>query len=285
RESPLAEKIIDGRYLEPDDTAKVVIGSGLAERLNLKVGRKLAITSADVNGDLVEELCRVAGIFETGADEMDEFLLQAPLALVRRMFRMSADGATQVGIVLTDNRLQQQAFDTIAALAGRGDVVALPWQKVLPELDAYVKLDRGSNIVFHGILIFLILFTILNTLMMSTLERETEFAMLLALGESVWRLRLQTLLEAIGIGFLGSFVGVLIGGALALGAQHWGIDITGLYGEGVSVSGFAFSTRIHAFLDARIIYYSTLIIFASTVALSVITMRHIGRRSLVDILR
>ena len=66
--SPLVGSIIEGRYLEDDDGAMVVVGSELAQRLHLKVGKKLVITTNDAVGALTEQLCRVVGIFETGTE-------------------------------------------------------------------------------------------------------------------------------------------------------------------------------------------------------------------------
>lgn len=283
--SSLVKHIVEGEYITENSGAKVVIGSGLAERLKLKVGRKLAISSADINGNLVEGLFRVAGVFKTGVDEMDEFLLQMPLAAARGLFGMPVDGVTQLAVILNEAKDQERALEQIAGLGPEDQSVALPWQTVLPELDAYVKLDRSSNIVFHGILIFIILFTILNTLLMSTLEREKEFAMLLALGTDIWRLRLQTVVEAAFIGLLGCGVGLLLGGGASVAAQIWGLDLSALYGDGLSVSGFAFSTEMHALVTREVFVGSTSLVFVATVLLSVFPMRQIGRKSIVDSLR
>ena len=69
--SPLAGSISSGSFLEDRDLRKVVIGVKLAERLNLKVGKKLVLTTNNADGDIVEELFRVKGTFEVGADEVD----------------------------------------------------------------------------------------------------------------------------------------------------------------------------------------------------------------------
>jgi putative ABC transport system permease protein len=62
--SPLAKNIKQGRFLKDGDKRKVVIGVELAKRLKLKVGKKLVLTVNNAQGELAEELCRVAGIFK-----------------------------------------------------------------------------------------------------------------------------------------------------------------------------------------------------------------------------
>ena len=113
------------------------------------------------------------------------------------------------------------------------DIAVLPWQEVIPEIASYIKLDKGSNLIFQAILIFLILFTIFNTILMSVLEREREFAVLLALGTKPVQLRLQILMESAYLGLIGCALGLLVGGLAAWAAQVWGIDLRSLLGRGV----------------------------------------------------
>ena len=64
--SPLARNIVSGEYLADDDDRKVVLGRHLAEQLKLDLGSKIVLTTNNAQGQLVEELCRVKGIFRTG---------------------------------------------------------------------------------------------------------------------------------------------------------------------------------------------------------------------------
>lgn len=98
--SPLARRIIKGRYLSDRDGPWVVIGKTLAERLGLRVGMKLVITTNNAAGELVDELCRVRGIFATGSEEIDGYFMQAPIAFARRVFGLPAGAATQLGVIL-----------------------------------------------------------------------------------------------------------------------------------------------------------------------------------------
>ena len=98
--SPLVRHIVAGRYLNDDDGPWVVIGSEFAKRLKLAVGKKMVLTTNDAAGNLVDELCRVRGIFETGSVEIDGYFIQAPIDFARRLFGLPEEGATQLGVVL-----------------------------------------------------------------------------------------------------------------------------------------------------------------------------------------
>ena len=173
----------------------------------------------------------------------------------------------------------------IRMLVSEQDIAVLPWQEVIPEIASYIKLDRGSNLIFQAILVFLILFTIFNTILMSVLERQREFAVLLALGTKPLLLRLQILMESVYLGFLGCALGLIVGGLAAWAAQVWGIDLRSLLKEGFTISGFAVSTKMHARVTIWLLLGTGGLVFAATILLSLIPMHRATRLSIVDQLR
>jgi len=283
--SPLARNIIAGDYLDEKDGSWVVIGSKLARRLKLKKGKKLVITTNDASGALVEELYRVKGIFETGSEEIDGYFIQAPLKAARSLYGLPPNAAIQLGVILHDPEKQREVLQKIKKMVNNKPIKAYPWQDILPELATYIRIDGGSNRIFQGILLFLILFTIFNTILMSVLEREREFAVLLALGTKPAELKGQVLVESAFIGLIGCFIGLLFGGTIAYAVQIWGWDISSFLQEGITVSGFAISTEMHAKVTASLLLSLGLIVFAATLLLSLIPMRRATHVRIADVLR
>ena len=283
--SPLVRHIVAGRYLNDDDGPWVVIGSELAKRLKLAVGKKMVITTNDAAGNLVDELCRVRGIFETGSVEIDGYFIQAPIDFARRLFGLPEEGATQLGVVLRIPEAQESILREVRLMVTEQDIAVLPWQEVIPEIASYIKLDKGSNWIFQAILVFLILFTIFNTILMSVLEREREFAVLLALGTKPAQLRLQILMESAYLGLIGCGLGLLVGGLAAWAAQEWGIDLRSLLEEGFTISGFAVSAKMHARVTTGLLLGTAGLVFGATLILSLIPMHRVTRLSIVDQLR
>ncbi len=283
--SPLARHIVAGRYLNDDDGSWVVIGSELAQRLKLDVGKKMVLTTNDAAGNLVDELCRVRGIFETGSVEIDGYFIQAPIGFARRVFGLPEEGVTQMGVVLRVPEAQELVLQKARLLVPEEEYAVLPWQEVIPEIASYIRLDRGSNLVFQAILVFLILFTIFNTILMSVLERQREFAVLLALGTKPGQLRLQVLMESVYLGLIGCLIGLTVGGAAAWIVEVWGIDLRSLLEEGITISGFAVSTKMHARVTSGLLFGTAGLVFGATMVLSLIPMRRATRLSIVDQLR
>ena len=283
--SPLVRHIVEGRYLNDQDGSWVVIGSELAKRLKLAVGKKMVLTTNDAAGNLVDVLCRVRGIFQTGSVELDGYFIQATIDFARHLFGLPEEGATQLGVVLKTPQAQESILQEIRLMVPEQDIAVLPWQEVIPEIASYIKLDKGSNLIFQAILVFLILFTIFNTILMSVLEREREFAVLLALGTKPALLRLQILMESVYLGLIGCALGLLVGGLAAWAVQVWGIDLRSLLEEGFTISGFAVSTKMHARVTIGLLLGPAGLVFAATLILSLIPMHRATRLSIVDQLR
>ena len=283
--SPLAKKIVEGTYLEAGDKRKVIIGASLADRLKVTIGKKIIIATNDAHGQTVEALVRVKGIFNTGAEESDGYMIQLPLAFTRKLIDLPPHHVTQAGLVLKSADSIETILPAAKAIAQKSGAVAHPWDVIMPELSAYITMDGGSNKIFQGILLFLSLFTIFNTILMSVLERKREFAVMLALGTSPMRIRLQVLLESFLLGLLGAAVGLGLGGGYTYYLQKTGVDMGQFMEEGMSVSGFSFDTIVYAQLNASLVLTLGALIVTAVVLTSIIAVRRISSISVATVLR
>jgi len=288
RTSPLAQHVVAGSWFDDQDggaTPKVLVGSLLAERLDLEPGKKLVLTSNDAAGNLVETLFRVQGVFQAGTEEIDGYLVLAPIDAARRVFGLGADEATQLGVLVDDPDAVDDVRRAVGAVVTDPSVAVLPWRDVIPELWGFMQIDRVSNDVFHGLLLVLILFTIVNTILMSVLERRREFAVQMALGTAPRQLCLQLFGEAAVIGMLGCALGLALGGGVAgmIAARGW--DLTALYGDGMNISGFAVDPVVHSHVSAGMLVRLALLVFGATLASSLPAMGRAVRVPLAEVLR
>jgi ABC-type lipoprotein release transport system permease subunit len=277
--------MVKGAYLTVHDGTDAVIGRELATRLNVDVGRKLVLTTNDVDGNLVDELCRIKGIFESGSSEIDGHLVQVRIAFARKVFRLPAGAATQIGVVLDRPADQAEVMRAIRSDVAAQSVAVRPWQEILPEVASYIRLDQGSNWIFQALLVTLVLFTMFNTLLMSVLERHREFAMLLALGTPPANLRWQVFLETVYLATIGCAIGVTIGGVAGWALQVQGLDLRTFYPHGVTISGFAIDPVLRARVSARVLGDTTGLVLAAILVLGLIPMRQSTRLRIVDWLR
>lgn len=282
--SPLPRFLVSGRYLSEGDDVGVVVGGHLARQLQVTPGRKLVLSTNNTKGELVEELVQVRGIFQTGSEEIDAYMVQTTLALARRLFGLPPDGATQVGVFLRQMEDQPQVLQELRNVVQGQPIAVRPWQEVHPELDAHIRMDRSVNWIFQGLLLVLILFSIFNTLLMSVLERQREFAVLLALGTSPRLLKAQVFLETFFLTLMACLLGLALGGGVTGAIQTWGWDVSFLLGQ-INFSGIAVATRVHARVTLPLLLWTSGLILSATLLLSFIAIRRLNRISLAETLR
>ena len=116
----------------------------------------------------------------------------------------------------------------------------------MPELASYVDLDGASNYILQIIIFTIIAAGILNTILMSVLERQFEFGVLLSLGMKPLNLLFLVLAESTLLGLLGVTVGTALGLACNQYFTVKGFDMTLFTRENIDISGIALDPVLHS---------------------------------------
>jgi ABC-type antimicrobial peptide transport system permease subunit len=112
------------------------------------------------------------------------------------------------------------------------------WRELSPETDLLVKtVDIYSYIILIIILIALS-FGIMNTMLMSVLERKHEIGMMMALGMSRQRLLLLILLESFFLTMAGIPIAIIAGIIVAGYYEKNGLDLTNMGQDLMESFGF-----------------------------------------------
>ena len=119
--------------------------------------------------------------------------------------------------------LQQQ----VAATLPDDDLVVHDWNALQPGLKQAIQADMSSAFFMYGILVILVAFSVLNTQLMSVLERTHEFGVVMALGMRPGRLGRLVMLETTLMGLIGFLFGAA-GGALLTWFSVNGLSYPGM---------------------------------------------------------
>lgn len=221
-----SKTIIEGRYLEQDEDS-VLIGSRLAEKLGAKTGYPMLIKTKTKTGYFQTINVKIAGIFDCPNPIVNKTTVLMPLAAADYYLEM--DGTVTSVAVRSPFRADEgEVVDRIKKFADTEDrnLTVAEWKTLAPDYVAIAETKRSGS----GIMLFLVFIIaavgITNTMLMAVFERIKEIGMMRALGMSSRQIRRAFLLEAGGIGLIGSVIGTAFGIGITALLVYKGIDIS-----------------------------------------------------------
>ena len=227
--STLPGLIKRGSYFTDSNAAEIVIGAVLARNLRVDIGDELTLLGSGHDGSFAAGIAIVTGVFESGIADIDRSMAQLPIGYFQNLFGMSERGHN---IVINAADLSQAStvkHSIEAMLADHDKLVVLDWERLQPGLKQAIQADFTSAWFMYGVLIVLVAFSVLNTQLMSVLERTREFGVMMALGVKPARLGSLVITETIVMSGLGLAIGAVLGITLT-----WYLSIVGFSYPGMA---------------------------------------------------
>lgn len=226
--SQVDDAIVEGAFFEGDSPRNLVIGRELAEILEVGLGDRVVMTTAQAEtGDLAQELFRVSGIFALNIESMDKGMAFVRIDKAREMLNLPG-GVHEIAIQFTDPAYGSNEDLPFWARYTRDGNVAIGWTTLLPQLDAALQISDFSTYLIGIILFGVVALGIVNTLFMSLYERMFEFGVMRAVGTSPFSMGRLVMFEAAALALLSIGFGIVLGFVVTLIVGHTGIDYTGI---------------------------------------------------------
>jgi ABC-type lipoprotein release transport system permease subunit len=264
RLSQIDDAIIEGSFFEGEEKRQIVIGSELAEVLEVELEDRVVLTVAQAHtGDLSQELFRVSGIFHFNVKEMDRGMAFVRLDKAQEMIGID-NNVHEIALDLTEKDIGSSKQHPFWQRYSAGGNEAVGWTVLMPELANALELTQFSTWIMGLILFGVVAFGIINTLFMSLHERMFEFGVLRAVGTRPVSMARLILFEAGALALLSIVIGSILGLILGYIFSIYGIDYTG-----IEFSGVTFREAIYPViqLSQYIVYPLTVFIFTGLVAL------------------
>jgi ABC-type lipoprotein release transport system permease subunit len=235
----LANKVSTGEYLTatPDEQgyADTMIGAQVARQLSLGVGDELILVSQGADGSLANDLFRVRGILGQPGDAEERWVV-LPLEAAQTFFALG-NKVHRLVVLGSDYREAPALAARIDSALSNSPLAVSPWQTVAREFYETMKADKEGGMITLYVIVFLVCIGVLNTVLMSVLERTGEFGVLKAIGTAPSRLFSLIVLETLML----AGIACLLGGLLALPINLW-FTVQGIaLAEPMEISGIVFS--------------------------------------------
>jgi ABC-type lipoprotein release transport system permease subunit len=228
--SRLKKLVREGNFLSANDVNQAVVGKLLAKNLRVTIGDELTLLGQGRDGSIAATVVPVKGIFSSGINEFDRSAIQIPLAVFQDTFSMdeAVHEVVVIGKSLSDvPKIKAKIQAALTALNNDKSLKTLDWQELMPGLRQAIEMDLVSGLIFYGLLIIVVAFSILNTFLMAIFERTREFGVMMAIGTTPRRLTKVLLIESMAMTAIGIIAGILIGMGVTYYFQINGIDFSG----------------------------------------------------------
>ncbi len=213
---------------------------------------------------------------------IDRNVAAIPLGLFQDMFFMDGAGH-QVVIAAADLDAAALLEPKISATlpAGSGLVVH-DWDALQPGLKQAIQADMSSAFFMYGILVILVAFSVLNTQLMSVLERTHEFGIVLSLGLRPGRLGRLVMLETALMGLIGLLLGAVTGSIFTYWFTVNGLSIPGM--EEMAVA-FNLPPRVYPTVSPASALWGPLVVWLFTLLAAVYPALRLHRLHPVEAVR
>lgn len=240
----LNRSVKEGHYFNSGKDNEILIGEKLTRKLKIKLKSKVVLTFTNVNSEIVSGAFRVGGIYRTKNSSLDETNVYVKQDHLRELLELKPMESNEIAILIKD----EEHLDAIKSFSETvvPKVKIEDWKELSPELGMIIESFNLYTYIISGIILLALTFGIINTMLMSVLERIRELGMLMAIGLNKLKIFLMIMLETFYLTIIGCPIGLLVGWLTVTVLGKTGINIS-MFSEGLASYGF--SSIIYPALD------------------------------------
>lgn len=229
--------IVQGRGFSGAAAREAVLGRVLAEILKAKLGDDIVLLSQGADGSIAEDQFVLVGVASSGDDMTDRTSYYLPLRTAQAYLVLGSK-VHEIAVVGSKLGRVRVISRNIAARLHDPSLSVEPWQVFAKAFYNAMKADKAGMWVMLLVIVVIVAVGVLNTVLMSVLERRREYGLLKAIGTRPGRIVRLVILEVLLLSVLSMAFGAGLGlGANAFLARH-GIR----FGSGITYGGMVFDT-------------------------------------------
>lgn len=283
--NPFLKDMNDEQMIRTLSGRDALLGARLLKELKLKPGQKFVVTVQNRAGELASELFRVRGVINTGLKDVDGSLIMVGREKAAAM--AGTPGAVhELAIILDKPQRDREVGPALERLiAGHHGLKVVSWDRAMPNLANAIKLDYASQKFIFLIILLIVTIGVINTQLMSVMERFREFGVILAVGATPGRLRILVLIESLLLGLTAMLAGTLLGSLATLYLVRVGIDLRNFVPDSLEFGGVIFEPVLRAAWDISYMTQIALYVLILSLLAALYPARKAGRIQPVEAMR
>lgn len=193
---------------------RIVLGSALAQELDLEVGDRVLLVVAQGNATPVGVIPRhrrftVSGIFNAGMYEFDRGLALVAMSDAARLYRLG-EGVTGVRLRLEELFQAPAVVHDLAVALGGGYFVS-DWTRRHANLFRSIEVTKSIMFFILVLVVAVAAINIISTLVMIVKEKQSDIAILRTMGSKPRSILGVFMVQGAVIGLLGTVAGIGLG--------------------------------------------------------------------------
>ncbi len=240
----------------------------------------IEVTMQDKNGTLIYPVFKLRGVYKTSNSLFDGMNAFVDRKELNRYTGLSDSEVHEIAILSTDNETGVLLADKLEKYLPDQDIMS--WRKTAPEIAMYTDFSNLMAYIYVGIILFALAFGIINTMMMSVLERVKELGMLMAIGMNKRRVFNMIMIESVFLTLTGAVVGMLFSGVMVALFSRTGISFE-MWKEGFEALGY--SAVVYPFVTWQNYIGITILVIITGIISSIWPARKALRLNPVEALR
>ncbi len=259
------QKLVQGSYFDKESkTAPILIGEKLSHKLKAGLGKKIITTVQALNGEMSYALFRVVGIYKTNNSRFDEMNVFVRSVDMNPILGIESGQANEIAIKTTD---LNASFEVVDKLKSEYPELSIQsWREIKPSLIIMMTMMDQFSYWLMIIILFALIFGIINTMLMVILERKRELGMLMAVGMNKKRVFRMILIETTVLSLTGGFLGLILSFVLIGWLGNTGINFAS-WAEGLESMGY--SAFIYPEVSNQFYLVVTLLVIITAVIASI----------------
>ena len=227
-------KIIKGNYIHSNEKA-ILVAEKLAEYLKVNVGNTLVLLGQGFHGVTAAEQYFVKGIIHIPIPQLNNQTVIMPLE-ESQFYYAAENRLTSISIMLKDPEDLNKTLTKIKNELGNKYEV-MSWKEMNREMVQAIESDNVGGIIMLAILYMVIGFGVFGTVMMMTMERRKEFAVMIAVGMQKSQILIMVIWETVLLGVLAIIIGMIVTYPVLLYLHYNPIPLSGEIAESMKLFG------------------------------------------------
>ena len=216
------------------DKQNIIMGYRLGQKLNLKVGDYISLISPNgmetALGILpVNQNFKIGGFFDMGMYEYDNNFIFIPWKKAE-LFLSTNNVAHGIEVFLKDQKLTSSVNLQLQSKLNK-NLIVIDWKKRNSSFMNALAVEKNVMFVILTLIILVAAFNIISSMIMLVQTKKADIALMRTMGASQYLIIKVFMLTGSIIGFLGTFVGVLLGVFVSMNIEKIRQLITSMFGQ------------------------------------------------------